>query len=249
MMTNTISEESKTFLENLRLYLFSSGKKETEINEIVDELEAHLTEAEAKGKNVNHIIGYLPEEYMKQIANELPAQKGKVLQYITVITLGVISYDVITNAVTGDLSYSLLKVAGTLLIVLLFTALLAATFKMVATKNMSTAAEFSLYSIVGIMPLLLFIGLIYLDRTLDIPVIHFSTMGTWIAVAISILFLIGMSIWAKTWAVLVILFLLILPELIFKQVNVPPSTELIVSSAITFGGLGLYAYFTQKNLK
>jgi hypothetical protein len=37
-----LSRESRDFLENLRLYLFSSGKNEKEMEEIIEELEDHL---------------------------------------------------------------------------------------------------------------------------------------------------------------------------------------------------------------
>lgn len=41
-----ISEKSEEFLENLHVYLISSGKQWDEVEDIVTELEAHLAEAE-----------------------------------------------------------------------------------------------------------------------------------------------------------------------------------------------------------
>lgn len=57
-MTNKvkISKEGAEFLENLRVYLFSNGKKWDEIEAIVDELETHLIEAEEKGKPIEKYL-------------------------------------------------------------------------------------------------------------------------------------------------------------------------------------------------
>lgn len=43
-----LSKKSQNFIENLRVYLFSSGKQSDEIEQIVNELEIHLAEAEKK---------------------------------------------------------------------------------------------------------------------------------------------------------------------------------------------------------
>ncbi|MFD9625270.1 hypothetical protein [Peribacillus muralis] len=66
----TLSNESQLFLENLRLYLFSSGKKTEEVEDIMEELAAHLFEAERNDKSVEHIIGRSPKEYMKLLSDE-----------------------------------------------------------------------------------------------------------------------------------------------------------------------------------
>lgn len=43
-----LSPESRKFIEDLRLYLFSTGKSDQEIEDIVAELEDHLWEAEKR---------------------------------------------------------------------------------------------------------------------------------------------------------------------------------------------------------
>lgn len=49
-----LSSKSKSFLEDLRVYLFSSGKNSDGIESIVEELEVHLMEAEKKEVNRQH---------------------------------------------------------------------------------------------------------------------------------------------------------------------------------------------------
>src|SRR5690625_6067575 len=66
-----LSNKSKEFLDNLRIYLFSSGKKSDEIDDIVEELEIHLHEAERNGKPIEKVIGKTPEAYMEMISDEM----------------------------------------------------------------------------------------------------------------------------------------------------------------------------------
>lgn len=65
-----LSMKSEQFLVELRMYLLQRGKKDEDINGIVEELEVHLIEAENKGKSVDTIIGKKPkttyEEYWER---------------------------------------------------------------------------------------------------------------------------------------------------------------------------------------
>jgi uncharacterized membrane-anchored protein len=44
-----VPKKAEQFLVELRFYLMSKGKNDQEINEITEELEVHLMEAEAEG--------------------------------------------------------------------------------------------------------------------------------------------------------------------------------------------------------
>ena len=66
-----VSKQAEQFLVELRMYLISKGKNDQEINEITEELEVHLMEAEAAGKDVSHIIGDSPKNYMKSIGESM----------------------------------------------------------------------------------------------------------------------------------------------------------------------------------
>jgi len=66
----TLSTESTRFLEDLKVYLLASGKNELATNEIVNELEDHLIEAEADGKSVRAITGNSPADYIQSISQK-----------------------------------------------------------------------------------------------------------------------------------------------------------------------------------
>ena len=66
-----LSKDSQEFIANLRLYLMTSGKKDSEIKEIAEELRAHLEDAESRGKSLDTVTGGSPEAYIKNISNEM----------------------------------------------------------------------------------------------------------------------------------------------------------------------------------
>lgn len=74
-----LSKESKDFIGRLQLYLMASGKKEKEIEEITEELEDHLLEAERRGKSVQDVVGQSPKEYMEQFSREMILDKRMIL--------------------------------------------------------------------------------------------------------------------------------------------------------------------------
>lgn len=232
-MKEKLTNESKKFLEDLTVYLISSGKKDVEVTEIVGELKDHLTIAESKGKNIRQIVGNSPEAYIKQLSNELKTSKSSIVQYVILVTLGVISFSFINNIIEGNFTYSVLELFGTVGISAVFITLLSIVFKRVATTSSSPSKEFLLYSVVSILPLLLFIGLIYLDRAITTPTIEFSNVAVWSIAGLAVLFLIGISIMARIFAVFVFLIALVLPDVTLKNFALDASIEPLISLAAT----------------
>ncbi len=241
-----LSKKSQSFLENLRLYLFSSGKDEAEINAIVEELEDHLIEAEARGKTVDYIVGESPKEYMNQISNEMTTNKSSVLKFLLMIIFGAFSYSVLTNAVKGQLSYSLFEIIGAVIVCFILIMVVGSVFKYIAANSLSRKKEFAIFYVTGLLSIGLFIGLIYANRLIETPIIHFGSIGTIIAVIVTLGFLIGMSLWSKTGVVLIILALLVIPNVLFRFIDVNPETQLILSTIITYGGIAIYLFVNHK---
>ena len=244
-----LSRSSQTFLENLRLYLISSGKEEKDIQSIVEELEDHLMEAEARGKTVNHIVGESPKEYMKKLSNEMNTNTKSLFKVMVIIIVGALSFSILTNAVKGELSYSLLEMIGTVAVSLVLILSIGSLFKSMAAANLSKRKEYGLYYLMGMLPIVLFVGLIYLNRLIETPIFEFGRYGTITAVILTLGFLIGVSFWSKTWVVLIMLALLVLPDYLLTFFDVQPITEIILSSIITFGGIAIYLFVTHRMTK
>ncbi|MDQ0178175.1 HAAS domain-containing protein [Bacillus chungangensis] len=241
-----ISKESRDFLENLRVYLFSSGKNEKETEDIIEELEDHLYEAEKNGKSVADIIGKTPKEYMGQLANEMSFDFKGLLKYIPIIILGAIAYIVMGDAIRGEMEYSLLDLIGYPFIFIFALFLTTVLFKYVASNKISKIREWLLFGIIGMTPMLLFIALIYLNRFYDTPIIQFGTAGNMIAIAMSILVFIGIALWSKTWVTIILPITLFLPEILLDMTNLQESTKLILNGTIIPLCVGIYLLIVFK---
>lgn len=235
-----LSKESMQFLENLRVYLFSSGKKSKEIDEIVDELEIHLTEAEENGKSIEKIIGKSPKEYMEMVSYEMTTDYRKWIKYIWLIIFGAISIEMLPNALAGKVAYTATEIIGDVIITMLFITMIFISFKYISTHSVPLKMQAVLFGGIGIVNIGMFIGLIYLNRAVESPVLQFGIIGSYILGIIAVLFLIGMSIWSKTLVLIVIVALLTLPDYILGFTSLSFETQQIASSFILFAGIGVY---------
>jgi hypothetical protein len=235
-----LSQKSRSFLENLRVYLFSSGKKSDEIEEIIEELESHLIEAEQHGKPIEKIIGKSPKAYMEMVSNELTIDFRTWFQYIVIIIFGAFSFTIFQDILAGTLSYSLLELIGHIAITGIFTFLIFLVFKYISSNALSNTIQMVILSLIGLIPVGLFVGLHFLNKSVETPVIEFGQTGSLIIVAITILFIFAISIWAKTGILIVIVTLLTLPEYLLDKTTLNQETQLILSTVVSFGGIGVY---------
>ncbi len=235
-----LSKRSREFLENLRIYLFSNGKKEMEIQEIMDELETHLIEAEKEGKSIENVVGKSPKAYMEMISKEMDVDYKAWVKYICLIILGSFSFIIFTDVMNGNLSYSILEIIGHIFIVTIFLMTIVVGFKSITTMKHSTMKRWFLIFSIGILPMVLYVGLRLLDKIIETPLIQFGYVGSLIIVVVTTLFLIGMSIWAKTWLLMIILALLTIPDYVLSLTPLQYETQLIISSIATLGGLIIY---------
>lgn len=241
-----LSKESQTFLENLRIYLFSSGKNENAAEEVIEELEIHLIEAESEGKSIEKIIGKTPKEYMQQLAGEMDVDYSSWFKYIPIIILGAFSFHLFGELIHGELSFSLLEMLGHVSICILFIIAIFGAFKYVSTHKLSAKKQMVIFGLLGIFPILLFMGLIYLNKAIATPVIHFGMIGSMITAIIMLLFVIGVSIWAKSWVFMVFLIILTVPEYLLEQTALQEVTKLMLDSLFIFGGIAIYLFITHR---
>src|SRR5690606_40909499 len=105
-----LSKKSTNFIENLRLYLLTSGKKEKEVDELIEELTAHLIESEKQGKSIHQIIEGTPEEYMQSLKNEMDTDFTMLFKYITIFIIGMLAYFFLGLAISGDFEIYLILI-------------------------------------------------------------------------------------------------------------------------------------------
>lgn len=241
-----LSGQSKTFIENLRVYLFSSGKNSDEIEDIIDELENHLSQAEKRGKPIEKIIGNSPKDYMEMISNEMVIDYRTWFKYILLIIIGAFSITIIGDLLEGALSYSILEIIGYIVITAIFIYAVLKGFKYISTIKQSLWKQMGILFPIVMLPGVLFFSLIFLNRAVDTPIIHFGNTISIMIGIITILFIIGMSIWAKTWILIVVVTFITLPSYLLNQTSLAYETQLILESVIMFGGIGIYLWISTK---
>ena len=63
---------------------------------------------------------------------------------------------------------------------------------------------------------------------------------------IAAIIIIGVSIWAKSWTVIIIMGFLMLPNYLLNLTRLQEETQVIISVIITYGGIGIYLWILSK---
>jgi len=243
-----LSKKSEDFLDNLRIFLFASGKNDREVNEIVGELEDHLILAEKNGKTVDDVIGESPKEYMKQIAGEMGNDYKTWMKYIPMIILGVFSYVILGDDARGGIHYTYMELFGYPVVTLFLLLLSLAFYKFMASHQFSKSKAIMLYALLSVISVGSYLCILLLKNAFGQAVVNFGVAGNITAAAISYLFLIGISIWSKTWFSILIPVMLYLPELIFNFTSFSEEAKSIAPSAVSFLLVVIYLLYTMRKL-
>lgn len=244
-----LSKNSQKFIENLRVYLFSCGKKTNEIDEITDELEVHLYEAEKEDKSVDHIIKSSPKEYMEQISGEMAFDVRGWAKYVPIIILGAFSGIVLKDIVFGGFQYSLVELIGYPLVCIILILAYMGTFRHIASNNFSKTKESLFFGLASLLSMALFLGLMFLPNYIESPIIMLGYYGNLIVASMAISFLIGISIWSKTIVSIVLPIFYIVPEYLVGFSSLSESNQLLISSLVMFAGIGVYLFISSKSTK
>ncbi|MFB5660400.1 HAAS domain-containing protein [Alteribacillus sp. HJP-4] len=244
-----ISQKSEKFIDDLRVYLFSSGKNEAEIKEISEELEVHLYEAEQKGKSVEEVVGSSPKEYMEMISSEMKIDYPGWAKHVPLIILGAISFKIIGDLLQGTLQYSLLHIIATILFPCLFLGGVFGSFRYVSKHQLSNKAQFAILLIPIFFITFSFGGLLLLDTVYSSPMIGFGVWGSAAIGVGTLIFIILFSLWAKTMILPLMMIAFYLPTFALSYTNLGLEFRLIIGMAVTYLVIGLYVFYTFKKIK
>ena len=143
-------------------------------------------------------------------------------------------------------SYWWLEIVGYIIIPAIFIAAVSKGIKYISTINRFNVKQGVLIVGIALLPLVLFLGLTFLDRVIWTPTVHFDNIGTLIIGGITLLIVIGISIWAKTWILIIVTTLLILPDYFLNLTPLKHKAQLILSMIISFGGIAVYLWILSK---
>ncbi|RST72518.1 hypothetical protein D4T97_015795 [Siminovitchia acidinfaciens] len=226
-----LSAKSETFIENLRLYLMTSGKKEKEVNELTEELKLHLIESEKQGKNIEEIIDCSPEHYMNSLKNEMDTDYKSLAKNLPIFFAGVMAYFLMGPALRDEFALNTVQVIGfpiiTIIVLTIYVFFLQqAGKKQFSTKNFFLIGVIASASVTGLFILLLLGSGLFVE-----PFYIGSTTVNWIIVSACSSIFILLAVWSKSWLSIWIPAILFIPDLLFRFSNLTDETILVVSMA------------------
>ncbi|WP_033541339.1 HAAS domain-containing protein [Planococcus sp. CAU13] len=245
-----LSKDSQEFIANLKLYLMTSGKKDSEIKEIAEELRGHLEDAESRGKSLATVTGGSPEAYMKNISSEMATDFYGLIKLMPMFILLVIAYFITGSAVRGDLSFSLLKLIAFPLIGGASIGAYIFAFRKMASKKWSKKKEFTIFVSIQLITVGLMSAVLLLDIFYFEPFYTPSREVMWIIAAIGVIIFIIGAIWSKTWITVILPLFLFGPDFIMSFMQVDEMTGLYVNMGVFVGGFILFMlYLLIQNKK
>lgn len=161
---SNISKEGEKFIEDLNLYLFSTGKSEQQIKEFIQEAEEHLILGEKEGKTIKDIFGDSPEEYAKSVAKEISFDKVDVLQTAFIFILGFGAWIFLGGIDNKVFTMSLVEAVATPIIFLITLFLIFYSSRKFAFKDRKWTISLFVIFILNIASLVV-VGLI--GRSMD----------------------------------------------------------------------------------
>ncbi|WP_407271161.1 hypothetical protein [Radiobacillus sp. PE A8.2] len=201
-----ISKQSEQFLIELRMYLISKGKNDEEINQITEELEDHLLEAEAAGKDIKHIIGESPKQYMKSIGKSMDTDFRELAGLIPLLIVLLAAYLGFVPALSGEFAVSaiiiVIAVVAALVCMSIYTLFLYKGLPKLFHKKWAFIVAVSLTNIIvtGLGVLLL---LWYQEQNFEATFVA-TPFQNHIIAAVCVLIFIGAAFYTKTWFTIII---------------------------------------------
>lgn len=245
-----LSKESEEFIADLRLYLMTAGKKDSEIKEIAEELQGHLEDAESRGKNLDTVTGGSPEAYMKNIRQEMATDFHGLVKMMPMFILLLIAYFITGSAIRGDLNFSILKLIAFPLITVASISAYIFTARRMAVKQWSKKKEFTIFFSIQLITMALLAAVLFADIFFFEPFYTPSRQVMWIIAAAGVLIFIISAIWSKTWITIIIPLFLFGPDFIMSFMDVSETTALYVNMGTFVAGfIMIMVYLLIQNKK
>ncbi|WP_156111508.1 hypothetical protein [Exiguobacterium sp. ZOR0005] len=234
-------------MDDLAVYLMSSGKSEEEVQDVVAELKDHLEEAERAGKSVDDVVGQSPKAYMQHLGHEMAFDGKGFFKIIAMLVPNVFAYIIIGNFIQGEMTFSTAQLVGFPLVAVLFLLAAAQAFRNMSVRSTESKIKTgATYIALAALPMTLFLGLMILDIFVETPTIVFGPTAQLVLFGLAVITLLLVSIWTKTWINLIIPLLLFGPQYALAQTKLPLEQQLIFSMLILVVGMGIFLFVWWK---
>ncbi|MCH4567788.1 DUF1129 domain-containing protein [Bacillus sp. ES1-5] len=243
-----VSKEGEKFLIDTKVYLITKGIKEEDVDAFLEDAELHLIEGEKKGKIVKDIFGDSPKEYAEELAKEMEKDKGGNVKTILGMIIGIGGYWLLTNILfespNHEFTLTNVQLIGYPIVLMITIVGIVFAFRMSSFK--SKIKEFGIIYVASLLPILLLVLLMFMNKWYGTPVLQLTTMQSYILAGIVLLVLLISEAYILGWigilAVIVPLFIMF----VFKGLGEKNPYWGMLESLLLYGSLYVLMRWSLK---
>ncbi|TPV44228.1 DUF1129 domain-containing protein [Bacillus dicomae] len=216
-----VSKEGEKFLIDTKVYLITKGIKEEDVDAFLADAELHLIEGEKKGKTVSDIFGDSPKEYAEELAKEMEKDKSGSIKTILGMIIGIGGYWLLTNILfespNHEFTLTNVQLIGYPIVLMITIVGTIFAFKMSSFK--SKIKEFSIIYVAALLPILLLVLLLFMNKWYGTPVLQLTTMQSYILAGVILLVLLIGEAYILGWIGILAVIVPLLIMFVFKELG------------------------------
>ncbi|EJQ14294.1 hypothetical protein CN941_09255 [Bacillus cereus] len=243
-----VSKEGEKFLIDTKVYLITKGIKEADVDAFLEDAELHLIEGEQEGKTVNDIFGDSPKEYAEELAKEMEKDKGGSIKSILGMIIGIGGYWLLTNILFGNPNHEFtltnVQLIGYPIVLMITIVGTIFAFKMSSFK--SKIKEFSIIYVAALLPILLLVLLMFMNKWYGTPVLQLTTMQSYILAGVILLVLLIGEAYMLGWIGMLVVIIPLLIMFVFKELGKQNPYWGILEPLLLYGSLYVLMRWSLK---
>lgn len=234
-----VSKEGEKFLIDTKVYLITKGIKEEDVDAFLADAELHLIEGEKKGKTVSDIFGDSPKEYAEELAKEMEKDKSGSIKTILGMIIGIGGYWLLTNILfespNHEFTLTNVQLIGYPIVLMITIVGTIFAFKMSSFK--SKIKEFSIIYVAALLPILLLVLLLFMNKWYGTPVLQLTTMQSYILAGVILLVLLIGEAYILGWIGILAVIVPLLIMFVFKELGKPNPYLGMLEPLLLYGSL------------
>ncbi|EJR52641.1 hypothetical protein IIM_02957 [Bacillus cereus VD107] len=216
-----VSKEGEKFLIDTKVYLITKGIKEEDVDAFLEDAELHLIEGEKEGKTVSDIFGDSPKAYAEELAKEMEKDKSGSIKSILAMIIGVGGYWLLTHILFNNpnqqFTLTNVQLIGYPIVLMITIVGTIVAFRMSSFK--SKLVELGIIYMIVMVPILLLVLLMFIDKWYGTSVLQLTTIQTYILAAIIFLLLLIGEVYVLGWMGVLALIVPLVIMFIFKDLE------------------------------
>ncbi|EPY7704233.1 MULTISPECIES: DUF1129 domain-containing protein [Bacillus cereus group] len=244
-----ISKEGEKFLIDTKVYLITKGMKEEDVDAFLEDAELHLIEGEKEGKTVIDIFGDSPKEYAEELAKEMEKDKGGSIKSILGMIIGIGGYWLLTNILfespNHEFTLTNVQLIGYPIVLMITIVGIIFAFKMSSFK--SKIKEFSIIYVAALLPILLLVLLMFMNKWYGTPVLQLTTIQSYILAGVILLVLLIGEAYILGWIGILTVIVPLFIMFVFKGLGEKSPYMGMLESLLLYGSLYVLMRWSFKN--